>query len=451
MKVTEQIGGARPEEISQALPSVFAALAHQDDEVKLLAAVAVADIGLRPDSAGLLNNYINGIGNLLNSPNDRLQGAAVLILGTLKPAPPPKVWPLLVTYLNRTDRNKRMQAAAVFYLARHPEKPEVLEAIRQFLSQALDAETRIGTLNAIGNSPRLQDAQIIHLVIGYLNDPESRVRLTALQTLTRLGQHALSEAEPALQSLVERTDEPGEVKASAKKTLRELAQRRVTDQLDRESAQDISKALPSIVVALASPDDQVKNDAADALNHIAARPDSAALLKNYINDIGNLLTLPDKRLQHMGAFMLGNLKPAPPAEIVPPLLAFLNRTDRDLEEQAGVVFYLARSASGDPKVADGIIRFLSRLLDVRTRLDALDGLAAAPIKNPSLIDSVIASLRDSNQAVRLAAVQTLTRMGKQALLQAEPTLKRVAENTDEPAEVKDAAKKALEEIGPRKK
>lgn len=94
---------------------------------------------------------------------------------------------------------------------------------------------------------------------------------------------------------------------------------------------------------------------------------------------------------------------------------------------------------------------MSRLLDVRTRLDALDGLAAAPIKNPSLIDSVIASLRDSNQAVRLAAVQTLTRMGKQALLQAEPTLKRVAENTDEPAEVKDAAKKALEEIGPRKK
>ncbi|MBZ5555158.1 MAG: hypothetical protein LAO21_20790 [Acidobacteriia bacterium] len=222
MKVTEHIADGQPEEISRALPSIVVALAHHDDKIKLYAAVALGDIALRPDSGELLKKYLNAIGNLFNSSSDRLQGSAVLILGSLKPAPPPEVWPLLLTYLNRTDRDTHMQAAAIFYLVWHfPRKPEDLDVIERFLSRPLGAETRIGILTELAGSP-LKDVRVIDMVIRSLDDPEQSVRLKAIQTLTHLGQHALLRAEPAMKRLAERSDEPAEVKDAARKALKEI-------------------------------------------------------------------------------------------------------------------------------------------------------------------------------------------------------------------------------------
>src|SRR6267378_3211750 len=61
MKVTNQIDGARSEEITRALPAIFAALAHQDDTVKAYAATALFAVSQRPDSAALLKSQIDVI------------------------------------------------------------------------------------------------------------------------------------------------------------------------------------------------------------------------------------------------------------------------------------------------------------------------------------------------------------------------------------------------------
>lgn len=87
LKVTDQVAGARPEDISAALPWIAAALAHRDDNVKSDAALALFAIGLRPDSATLLKQHVRIIADLFNSQNVRLQSAAAQILGMLKPAP----------------------------------------------------------------------------------------------------------------------------------------------------------------------------------------------------------------------------------------------------------------------------------------------------------------------------------------------------------------------------
>jgi hypothetical protein len=62
LKVTDQVSGDRPENISNALPSIMVALSNQDDVIKTDAALALFAIGLRPDSAALLRTHINDLG-----------------------------------------------------------------------------------------------------------------------------------------------------------------------------------------------------------------------------------------------------------------------------------------------------------------------------------------------------------------------------------------------------
>ncbi len=59
---------------------------------------------------------------------------------------------------------------------------------------------------------------------------------------------------------------------------------------------------------------------------------------------------------------------------------------------------------------------------------------------------MIASLKDPDAEVRSNAAYVLIAMGPQALVRAQPALAGLAEDPNQPAEVKGAAGKALEEI-----
>jgi HEAT repeat protein len=102
-----------------------------------------------------------------------------------------------------------------------PENPKVAAAIQEFLSRPLDTKNRIDVLNALGN-PAVKDAQLIASVIASLDDPDSGVRSTAIQVLTRIGKFALQQAEPALSRLAADPKQPAEIQDYAKQALRQL-------------------------------------------------------------------------------------------------------------------------------------------------------------------------------------------------------------------------------------
>src|ERR1700693_5189849 len=90
LKVSDQVRGASPGEISDAMPSIMSALKHREDAVKLDGVAILMAVSLRSDSAELLKRYVSDIGRLLDSQNDRLQGITVLTFSYLKPEPPPE-------------------------------------------------------------------------------------------------------------------------------------------------------------------------------------------------------------------------------------------------------------------------------------------------------------------------------------------------------------------------
>jgi hypothetical protein len=222
-RVTNQIAGARPDEVTKMLPAVFAALAHQGETVKHYALTALYMIALRPDGAALLRSHINAIGNILTSPIPETRAGAILVLGTLKPVPPAEVVHVFLTFLKRTDADVQAQGPGVIFELVHiaPENPEVIAAVRDFLSRPLDNKSRREALVALGK-PTVKDAQIIAMMIASLDDPDMGVRITAAQALSGMGQQALQQAEPALQRLANDPIQPADVRAAAKDALLKL-------------------------------------------------------------------------------------------------------------------------------------------------------------------------------------------------------------------------------------
>jgi HEAT repeat protein len=223
MRVIHQIEGASTQEITKALPAIFAALAHPDETVKHHACTALFEIARRRDGAALLRNHVDDIGHvLLNSPIPETRAGAVIILGTLNP-PLPEVVPIFLAFLKRTDADAQAQGSGViFHLVQiAPDDPKVIAEIQEFLSRSLDNASKIDTLNALGN-PTIKDGRTIALITASLDDPDPGVRSTAIQALGRIGSHALQQAEPTLQRLASDPKQPPDVVAAAKDALQQI-------------------------------------------------------------------------------------------------------------------------------------------------------------------------------------------------------------------------------------
>ena len=152
-----------------------------------------------------------------------------------------------------------------------------------------------------------------------------------------------------------------------------------------------------------------------------------------------------------GVFILGMLEPTRSSEIIPLLISFVHRNDRDPHSQASALSILARHAHDSKEAGLAVKEFLFRPLTADVRIEALNALRSSQTKDYQIIDSVMAALDDPDEGVRFTAVQVIPAMGPVALSQAESALRKTLERPDESAETKALAKKALEQVGTSKK
>lgn len=217
----------------------------------------------------------------------------------------------------------------------------------------------------------------------------------------------------------------------------------VEEQIDRMSPADIRLALPSVKVALEYRNEQVQAEAASAFFAISLRPDSAELLKPYIADLGKLFNSPSARVTSYAALIFVNLRPAPPPEVLTPMLASISRTSSAAQGQISAITALVRIAPKNPEVIEAIVNFMSRPLDHSTRIAALNAIHTSRVDDPRVQDAIIGALKDPYPGVKLAAIGTLKRMGPNAVSRAKSPLQKIAQEPNEPAQVRAAAQLAL--------
>ncbi len=222
------------------------------------------------------------------------------------------------------------------------------------------------------------------------------------------------------------------------------------EQVAAASPDEIAAALPVMVAALSVPDDRARRTCVMAILSVSLRMDSPALLGQSIGAVAGILDFSDAPQQRVGVVIMSNVlsrAPTPPPGALTPVIAFLKRSDRDIEAQSVAVSVLARAAPEDAGVTETVSAFLSRQLDAQFRVRALDGLVSPRLKDIKLIDSVAASLEDPDDAVKGAAINALTKIGPQAIVQAEPALLKLLQQPGHPANLRLAATNALSKIG----
>jgi HEAT repeat protein len=206
---------------------------------------------------------------------------------------------------------------------------------------------------------------------------------------------------------------------------------------------EMSLALPDIIGALESDNEEVRVYAAAGLFAVSSRDDSSRLLAKYVRQLATLLQDPAPRLQAAGVTILGAMRPKPPAEVVCLLIDFIRDGARIRAAQASAVFQLLRIAPADPDVAGAVVAHLALDLPPHHRINVLNALGQRTIQTPAVIRSVIQHLQYSEEPVRFTATQVLSRMGRDAVRTAAVDLRRVADDPRESRRTKSAALEAL--------
>jgi len=218
---------------------------------------------------------------------------------------------------------------------------------------------------------------------------------------------------------------------------------RGADRISKASSEDIRTALPAILATVTHRDARIQSFGALAVYAVGERSDGAELLKPYLSSIATLFDS-DSRLQLTCAAVLSTMKPAPPAEVVPLLTAFVEKADRDTRAQVHAISALLRVAGPRPEVVRAITTFFSRPVPSAVKADALNALGTPRATDPRLWNIAIQGLGDSSVAVRMTAPQVLRRMGPEALQHATPALEAVINRKGEAAEVKRFVREALQ-------
>jgi len=220
--IEDHVAGMPAEDIREAMPAIVAALEYPNESVQSYAASAVFVISRRSDSSDLLKPYIGAIMGLFRTGSARLCSLAGMTIVGMKPSPPPEVVPALLSLIGRRDLDNAAQVSALAAVVRvAPDNPEAVSAVVRFMSRPLDSNTRLTVLNAIRSS-HLTDVRVRDAVIANLQQSEPGVKIAAINALSRMGPVAVGQAEPDLQKLLQHESESPDVKAAAKKALRQI-------------------------------------------------------------------------------------------------------------------------------------------------------------------------------------------------------------------------------------
>lgn len=253
-----------------------------------------------------------------------------------------------------------------------------------------------------------------------------------------------SSLQGTFQSLAEGTTHP------AKPAPQELSA--ISRQATAANPEEIRASLPWIMVALNAGDEAKSKYGLFALIAVGVRSDAPTLLAGREGDLASLLSLPGPLSQRACVAVLGFLqdrRPAPLPGLRETLEAFVKRTDRDPEAQVSALAFLLTKWEAEPATQEALAGFWSRDLDVDARIRVLTAVGRGNAHpKPARLTALIASaLDDPHAPVRSVAIEMLGLSGPEAVMGAEPSLRKLVQDASQPDSIRSAARKALKDAG----
>lgn len=189
LKVNENTVGALsgPEALA-VLPFARQCLQSSRPEVRQDGLVLFMAVGMRPDSAKLLDSYIDDLGALLSGPEGAisLRHGALYILGSTKPHLVPKAADYLNKHLedNRNSNEEALTIAASL-LDASPSDPATVHKVLGVAVSRADTGLTTGIIRTLGLR-KTRNAEALNFLSANLSHADSHVRESAVDAVSRL-------------------------------------------------------------------------------------------------------------------------------------------------------------------------------------------------------------------------------------------------------------------------
>jgi hypothetical protein len=219
----------------------------------------------------------------------------------------------------------------------------------------------------------------------------------------------------------------------------------VLERLVRSNRENVVRSLPVILHAASDPHLAVRRVAASALYEITTRPDGQALLSAQTATFTALLVDPDIPIRRISMLAVATLRPNASSPLMPVLETYLARQDAVSTVGAAVATVLMEAAPNDADSTNAVVQFMRRQDQTSASRGILLNAITAVAKSHSreIAREVAAYADDSDEQTGVLAIGTLQSMGKDAVLDNQPSLSRIAADTRRTPSVRNAARKAL--------
>jgi hypothetical protein len=220
------------------------------------------------------------------------------------------------------------------------------------------------------------------------------------------------------------------------------------ERLAQASKENITEVLPVILHETSNPQLSVRRLASSALYQITTRPDGQALLSTETATFTALLIDTDIPIRRITILSIYTLRPNASSPLVPVLEAFLTREDAVSTVGEVVAPVLMEAAPNKVDATTAVAQYMRRKDQTSETRDSLLNSIRIVKSNHREIGAEIAKevtayADDANEQTSVHAIETLQLMGRDAVLDNQQSLSRIAADTRRTPSVRAAATTAL--------
>ena len=222
----------------------------------------------------------------------------------------------------------------------------------------------------------------------------------------------------------------------------------VLERLVRSNRENVVRSLPVILQAARDTHLSVRRVAAMALYRITTRPDGQALLSAETATFKALLIDADIPIRRISILAVATLRPDANSPLVPVLETYLTRQDAVSTIGAAVATVLMQAAPNTPDSTNAVVQYMRRKDQTSASRDILLNAIRHVAKSHSreIGKEVAGYADDPSEQTSVLAIETLEWMGKDAVLDSQQSLSRIAGDSSKAQNVRTAATKALSAV-----
>jgi hypothetical protein len=217
------VGGLSVQEINALLPLARQCLQSSQPEVRQDGLILLLAVGTRPDSAKLLEPYIDDLGVLLSGPEGAisLRHGALYVLGSTKPNILPKALAYLNAHLQESrNSNEETLTIAASLLEASPNDAATVHKTLTVVGLRADPGLTSGVIRQLGLI-KSRNREALAFLGASLNHADTHVRESAVDAVSRLDHDIRSQFAVPLARIASDPNESDYARARARAALQQ--------------------------------------------------------------------------------------------------------------------------------------------------------------------------------------------------------------------------------------